>query len=97
VVRYLGAEGTGITEGVGQGEFLLAPNPATSQVMLTPKTGDAYTLVMCYDALGRNVLSTDARGGTTIDVSTWPAGAYMVATLNTRGTMLSVKRLLVHH
>lgn len=95
--RYLAAEPTGITANIGRGEFVLGPNPAASTVTLRPEHADTHFYLLCYDALGRNILSTEMRGNTTVDVSTWPNGAYMLSTMNERGTSLGVHRLIVAH
>lgn len=87
----------GITENVELGGFILAPNPSHEEVTVIPTAQDLHMYVLFYDSEGHNVLSSDLRGTTRIDVTGLPDGAYMVSTVNGRGTPLDVHRLLVQH
>ncbi|MBS1582994.1 MAG: T9SS type A sorting domain-containing protein [Bacteroidetes bacterium] len=89
------AQSSGLTENLTLGGFRLAPNPAQTQVTILPAATDVHLFVLFYDASGRNVLSADLRGPLTIDVSELPDGAYMVGTMNDRGTPLDVHRLVI--
>lgn len=89
------AQSSGLTENLLLGGFRLAPNPAQTEVTILPASSDVHLFVLFYDASGRNVLSSDLRGPLTIDVSELPDGAYMVGTMNDRGTPLDVHRLVI--
>lgn len=92
------AQGMGrITENIDLGRFTLLPDPAQDQVTLMPEHADVHLFVLFYDLQGRNVLSADMTGPLTIDVTGLPDGAYMVSTVNDRGTPLDVHRLLIAH
>lgn len=57
-------------------EFLLSPNPATSDV--TIQAPSAYNTVSIYDASGKRVIQTEINQELTLDISMLQAGLYMI-------------------
>lgn len=88
-------QGPTFTENLDKGTFRMAPNPAENTVYVLPDSSVAGVHVLIYDDQGRNVLSSELNGPIELDVSTLPAGHYMVTTMNRRGTPLDVHRLLI--
>ncbi len=67
--------GNGVVEHIG-GDMALYPNPATSAVTLSVP-GEAFSYEMT-DLAGRMVRSGDGNQYATVDVSSLPAGVYMI-------------------
>lgn len=97
---------TGGGTGTGEGDDSLAvqqvqlvdrlvavqPNPATERVKVVSSCG--MERLTAYDAAGKQVHRQDASGlSTTLDVSCWPAGTYILHVQTPMGT--SAKRLVV--
>ncbi len=71
---------------------VVSPNPATGTVRVA--SGFGLLGIEVYDAAGRRIYSADANGmQTSIDVASWPRGAYTVHVRTAVGT--AIKKLLV--
>ncbi len=71
---------------------VVAPNPATGTVRVA--SGFGLLGIEVYDNAGRRIYSADANGmQTSIDVASWPRGAYTVHVRTAVGT--AIKKLLV--
>jgi hypothetical protein len=90
-----GTDANAPAEAVNEGDFVLAPNPSSDHVRVLPTMQRSRLYVILYDAQGDNRLSTELLGPTRIDTSTLPEGAYMVTTVDGRGTPLAAHRLLI--
>ena len=86
-----GGEGIALPDGE---EFLLYPNPVHGSVQVVlPPSAVGGRLLLC-DLSGREMVGLDIRNTKVeIDVSSFPAGAYLVKLSTPRG--VSVRRLLV--
>lgn len=68
-------------------DFSISPNPATTKLNIKLKSIEANTHLTIIDVLGKKVLSKEiAELETTIDVSRWNAGVYLVRISNDQET-----------
>lgn len=85
-----------ITGALDQGEFILAPNPASDEVRIIPVQDPQQRLyALFYDEGGNNQLSIEITGPTVVQLEHLTSGTYMVTTVNSRGTPLSAHRLRI--
>lgn len=77
-----------ISEEILSNEFSISPNPAKSRlnIYLPQNTNEASVTV--FDVLGKKVYSKsiDALSSTTVDVSNWNRGVYLVRVTTSEGT-----------
>ncbi|WP_228851156.1 T9SS type A sorting domain-containing protein [Aegicerativicinus sediminis] len=68
-------------------EFTISPNPATTKLNINLKSIQPNTHLTIIDVLGKKVLSKEiSELETTIDVSRWNAGVYLVRISNDKET-----------
>ena len=61
-------------------EFSISPNPATSRLNVTLSTNTDYAEISVFDVLGKRVYvsSRESFSTTSIDISNWNSGVYLV-------------------
>lgn len=62
----------------GGDQMLLAPNPASTKVQIHLSGENIAGPILVTDALGREMLSTEAQQDLNIDVAYWPSGMYLL-------------------
>ncbi|WP_373549035.1 T9SS type A sorting domain-containing protein [Haliscomenobacter sp.] len=79
-------------------ELQLWPNPASTNLELQVKAAVDLAQIRVYDLLGRTRFQTPISGqviSTSIDVSTWPKGIYLLELLAKNGTS-KTEKFLIH-
>lgn len=73
---------------VALSEFTMTPNPGRSKFILQLPAGVNNVKIQVYDVLGKNILSRSMSTlSTTIDVSKWNSGVYLVRVTSENGTL----------
>lgn len=73
----------GVSESNSNGFVMLQPNPTTGLFTIT---GEGLKQIEIYDALGQEIASVKAKGDQTIiDLTSQPAGVYLVSVTDTEG------------
>ena len=78
---------TGITEETNK-DVSISPNPTNGIINLTPATGEIFI----YDILGDEILHTGAKGNTSLDLSAFPSGIYLLKVVD--GEECRVSRII---
>ncbi|RXJ50132.1 T9SS type A sorting domain-containing protein [Gelidibacter gilvus] len=69
-------------------EFKMTPNPGRSKFILQLPAGVSNVKIQVYDVLGKNILNRSVSTlSTTIDVSKWNNGVYLVRVTSENGTL----------
>ena len=72
---------------LAENDFTISPNPATTKLNINLKTIQPNTHLTIIDVLGKKVLSKElSELETSIDVSRWNAGVYLVRISNDKET-----------
>jgi hypothetical protein len=81
----------GVEEGVADGALIISPNPATDHIMLRMSEENVYS-VSLFNMIGKEV-AVFAFTGTefTYDITTLPAGLYLVKLTTKAGEDFSAK------
>ena len=56
-------------------KLLIYPNPASSRITIKAQQGEEINI---YDVMGREMVTTNSSGNTSVDVSNWKKGVYFV-------------------
>ncbi len=84
----------GVDEAMPNGALSIYPLPATDRVTMRWQEVAGTAIVQVFDAMGRQLLDTQAGGGTyAMDVSAWPEGTYIVRFAS--GGMMHHRRMVV--
>lgn len=85
---------TGISTATKNSQLNLYPNPAQNSFTIRSSTDEKQTLSL-YDITGKQILSQNITGTTTIDVNSLENGIYFVQLKNNVG--ISTQKIIVQH